>query len=195
MAVAEARQSEEDLAYKVADWHARGLEAMCGVLEALQTTARPPHFGLALVRPDLLAQVEARAAAASREAASAHLASLDEIVRAYELALVEFASTMSRLRSELSRAEPSEASAEVPAAGDDTALWQVVAALDARMMAYEGDCSLLAHVVSSVQASMHASECQSLLAGLRVSPFLNEPFAKAARSLLRVHAESEMERR
>lgn len=182
---ADARESEEKLGCRVTEWHDRAGEALRGVLEALHAAARSPRGGPLLVRPDLLAELEEKAQAASRSAASRHLTNLDVIVREYDQALAEYTSQMARLRAELPCSQPAAALSEKSAGADDARVWRIIAALDVRMMAYEGDCSLLAHIASSLKGPTSPQECQAFLAALRLSPFLSDLNAiNAAKSLV-----------
>ncbi|KAG8467827.1 hypothetical protein KFE25_006879 [Diacronema lutheri] len=175
-ALATAIRAEAGLGHGVAEWHARSGDALRSILQSTHTAASPPLAGLSLVRPDLLAQVEERAAAAARDAASRHVAHLEGIAREYGAALGAFAGELARLRITLSRARPD--------VGDEPTTWRVVASLDARLVAYEGDCALLTHITSSLSTLAQPHEYHALLAALRLSPFLSEPGARAARSLL-----------
>jgi hypothetical protein len=168
---------EETLQSSVSEWRHAAVEEVRGFASSAPSEHRF-YAGTLLVRADVLARVEARADAAARSRASAHLASLDALAREYDRALVALGAQVARLRLEL--AESPDATADA-----DAAACKVIAALEVRLAAYDDDCALLWHISASLKGgSARAAECQALLTAIRLSPFLSAAPPRAAKAFL-----------
>ncbi|KAJ1622699.1 hypothetical protein T492DRAFT_317863 [Pavlovales sp. CCMP2436] len=175
-----ALAAEAELEVEVVGWRAESIAEVKAVLQSLGALDAPPRSGLSIARPDALARVEERAATAAQDALQLRLSNLETIMSDYDDAVLAFASLVSRLRIELGQS---------PVAVDATSaegarLCKRVAALDVRLLAYESDCSLISLISSSIYEHLKPHDCQSLLAALRLSPYLGDPRAAAAKTVL-----------
>jgi hypothetical protein len=179
-AIGLALTAEAELDAEVAGWRAESIVEVNAIMQSLSALDTPPRSGLSIARPDALAQVEERAVAAAQDALQLRLSNLETIVSDYDDAVLAFASLLSRLRIALS-----QSSVAVDAtSAEGASLCNIVAALDVRLLAYESDCSLISLISSSIYEHLKPHDCQSLLAALRLSPYLGDPRAAAARSVL-----------
>jgi hypothetical protein len=185
-----ALAAEAALECSAAEWREQCVADMRGYQAAMHARTRAPTAGAPLVRADLLARAEARASGAARELMNAHLASIDAAAREYERAVKAFSMCVARLRFITARAPTEDhALAEDEQLARDGARCILLASLEARLAAYDNECSWTWHAAKALRGALRPDECQALIAGLRVAPFLSERGAMAARTFLAAQRE------